>query len=56
MAEQFHEPTQEEIKAMTAEIRKDWSDKEYLKRAGYAEGRPVFFVPVASIFVEGRRL
>ena len=31
-----HTPSPEEIRRMTAEIRKGWSKKEHLKRAGIA--------------------
>ena len=35
-----YEPSREEIKAMCAEFRKGWSEREHWLRAGYRDGGP----------------
>ena len=42
-------PTPEEIAAECRKIQGEWSDRERWRRAGYAEGRPVWEVPTHHV-------
>jgi hypothetical protein len=42
-------PTPEEIAAECRKIQNEWSERERWRRAGYAEGRPIWEVPMHQL-------
>jgi hypothetical protein len=42
-------PTPDEIAAECRKIQSEWSERERWRRAGYAEGRPVWEVPMHQV-------